>query len=176
MVNVLKFHSLDINFINVSYPYLLSSYFFLIYTYVNLLKIEIGLHNKLVLFHWRVTYLSRGVHPPWGNDVFPLCFTFPPVFEKNSNSEENFPNSIRQYFWWPYFSHQPQISNFLLFSLISIHFPSISRKLFFSLLFKIPSVLVNLRIFTHFLFFSFPPYFHHDAFMHHTMHVLDTPV
>ena len=48
MVNVPKFHSLDIIFINVSYPYLLS-YFFLIYTYVNLFKIEI--HNKLLLFH-----------------------------------------------------------------------------------------------------------------------------
>src|SRR6218665_3349540 len=45
MVNVLKFHSLDIIFINVSYPYLLSSYFFLIYMYVNLFKIE--LYNKL---------------------------------------------------------------------------------------------------------------------------------
>jgi len=22
----------------------------------------------------------------------------------------------------------------------------------------------------------FPPYFYHDAFMHHTMHVLDAPV
>jgi len=30
MVNVLMFHSLDIIFINVSYPYSLSSYFFLI--------------------------------------------------------------------------------------------------------------------------------------------------
>src|SRR6218665_1548164 len=36
MVNVPKFHSLDIIFINISYPYFLSSYFFLIYTYVNL--------------------------------------------------------------------------------------------------------------------------------------------
>src|SRR6218665_1115287 len=49
MVNVPKFHSLDIIFINVSYPYFLSSYFFLIYTYVNLFKIEI--QNKLSLFH-----------------------------------------------------------------------------------------------------------------------------
>ena len=40
MVNVLTFHSLDIIFINVSYPYLLSSHFFLIYTYVNLLKLK----------------------------------------------------------------------------------------------------------------------------------------
>ena len=49
MVNVPKFCSLDIIFTNVSYPYFLSSYFFLIYTYVNLFKIEI--HNKLLLFH-----------------------------------------------------------------------------------------------------------------------------
>ena len=31
MVNVLKFHNLDIIFINVSYSYLLSSYLFLVY-------------------------------------------------------------------------------------------------------------------------------------------------
>src|SRR6218665_4190415 len=46
-------------FINISYPYFLSSYFSLIYTYVNLFKIQI--HNKLLLFHWRVTYLSTRV-------------------------------------------------------------------------------------------------------------------
>ena len=59
MVNVPKFHSLDIIFIKVFYPYFLSSYFFLIYTYANLFKIEI--HDKLLLFHWRVTYLSTHV-------------------------------------------------------------------------------------------------------------------
>src|SRR6218665_2650672 len=47
MVNVPKFPNLDIIFINVSYSYFLSSYFFLIYTYVNLFKIEI--HNKFSL-------------------------------------------------------------------------------------------------------------------------------
>src|SRR6218665_2186730 len=53
MVNVPKFYSLDIIFINVSYPYLLSSYFFLIYTYANLFKIEI--HNKLLFFPATIT-------------------------------------------------------------------------------------------------------------------------
>src|SRR6218665_1047642 len=53
MVNVLKFHSLDIIFINVSYPYFLSSYFFFIYTHANLFKIEI--HNKLLLFQLSLT-------------------------------------------------------------------------------------------------------------------------
>src|SRR6218665_846125 len=43
---MVKFHSLDIIFINVSYPYLLSFYIFLIYTYVNLFKIEI--HNGML--------------------------------------------------------------------------------------------------------------------------------
>ena len=56
MANVTKFHSLDMILINFSYSYFLSSYFFLIYTYVDLFKIEI--HNKLLLFHWRVTSLS----------------------------------------------------------------------------------------------------------------------
>jgi len=40
---------------------LLSSYFFLIYTCVNLFEIEIHVHNKLLLFHWRVTYLTTHV-------------------------------------------------------------------------------------------------------------------
>src|SRR6218665_235278 len=30
--------------------------------------------------------------------------------------------------------------------------------------------------FTYFMCISFPPYFDHDAFMHHTMHVLDASV
>ena len=39
-------------------------------------------------------------------------------------------------------------------------------------LFQIPPIS---RVFLHSLLsvFSFPPYFDHDAFMHHTMHVLD---
>src|SRR6218665_1278172 len=44
-----KCHSLDTIFINVSYPYFLSSYFFLIYTYANLFKIEIHNNNALLL-------------------------------------------------------------------------------------------------------------------------------
>src|SRR6218665_853322 len=47
MVNVPKFHSLDIIFINVSYPYFLSSCFFLVSMHVNLFKIE--MHNKFII-------------------------------------------------------------------------------------------------------------------------------
>ena len=31
-------------------------------------------------------------------------------------------------------------------------------------------------LFTYFTCISFPPYFYHDAFMHHPMHALDAPV
>ena len=30
--------------------------------------------------------------PPWGHDAFPACFRFPPIFEKFSDSVENFQN------------------------------------------------------------------------------------
>ena len=39
-----------------------------------------------------------------------------------------------------------------------------------------PLFSANLRVFYIFYVFFVSPYFYHDAFMHHTMHVLEAPV
>ena len=58
---------------------------------------------------------------------------------------------------------------------VSVHFPPVSQKLFFPPYFyKFPPVLGKFTCFLHTLR-VFPPYFDHDAFMHHPMHVLDAP-
>src|SRR6218665_1163626 len=51
---------------------------------------------------------ARGVHPPWGNDAFSPFFQIFPYFREISRF---------------CFSHQPQISNFPLFSLFQYIFP-----------------------------------------------------
>src|SRR6218665_113937 len=55
--------------------------------------------------------------------------------------------------------------------------PCFEKILFPSLLFTIsPFCFRKIHLlFTYFLCMSFPTYFDHDAFMHHTMHVLDAP-
>src|SRR6218665_3020779 len=80
-------------------------------------------------------------------------------------------------FLMTFFSHRPQISNSPPILAVSVHFSSVSRKLLF------PPTLTNFPLcfrqinllFTYFTCISFPPYFDHDAFMHHPMHVLDAP-
>src|SRR6218665_2717774 len=65
-----------------------------------------------------------------------------------------------------------------------MHFPLFQISLYFRKFFQTPWKIFpilpfpkKLRVFTYFLCFSFPqPKFDHDAFMHHTMHVLDAPV
>ena len=56
-------------------------------------------------------------------------------------------------------------------------FPPVSRKLLFPPYFhKFPLCFKQFHLlFTYFTCISFPPYFDHDAFMHHPMHVLDAP-
>src|SRR6218665_2308821 len=57
-------------------------------------------------------------------------------------------------------------------------FPSVSRKLLFPPYFSkfLPSVSEKFTCILHTVcVFRFPPYFDHDAFIHHPMHVLDAP-
>jgi len=130
---------------------------------------------------------GRGVHSPWGNDAFPLCFRFPPCFRKMFSVRGKFPKFylflknfsifIHQNFWWSFLviNHKFRISPlFSLFQYISL---SISTKLFFPPYFyKFPLCFQQIYLFfTYFMCFSFPTYFYHDAFMHHTMPVLDAP-
>jgi len=69
-------------------------------------------------------------------------------------------------FLMTFFSHQP----------VTVHFLPVSRKLLFPYFDKFPLWFRKIHLlFTNFLCISFPPYFDHDAFMHHPMHVLDAP-
>ena len=98
----------------------------------------------------------------------PLCFRFPPVSKKCSDSVENFPSFTfsRKCFWFssakisddPFFSHQPQISIFPPIFPISKHFSPISRKLFFPQYFsKFPPVFGKFTCFLHaFCYSRFP--------------------
>jgi len=57
---------------------------------------------------------------------------------------------------------------------VSVHCPLLFREnYYFALLFKIsPPCFRKIHLlFTYFMCISFPPYFDHDAFMHHPMHV-----
>jgi len=129
--------------------------------------------------------MARGVHPPEAMMHFPTLFQIPPIFEKFSDSVENFRNFTfsRIFFRFsdfhpPKFSHRPRISNLPPIFPVSVHFPSVSRKLFFPPTFtNFPPCFRKIPLlFTYFMCISFPPYFDYDAFMHHPMHVLDFPV
>src|SRR6218665_2271874 len=121
---------------------------------------------------------------------FPPCFRFPPIFEKISDSVENFPN----------FTFSRKISRFSSAKISHDLFLVIDHKFRISPLFSLfhyisPLFLENYYflpllyfekfspcfrkihlLFTYFMCISFPPYFDHDAFMHHPMQALDAPV
>ena len=75
-----------------------------------------------------------------------------------------------------FFSHRPHILNFPpIFPVIST-FPSCFAKIIiFPYFYKFhPPVIDKFTSFFYILYVYFvPPYFDHDAFMHHPMHVLD---
>ena len=111
---------------------------------------------------------------PWmflsvGNRTSWKIFSILPFPKKNSIF-------IRQNSWRPFLviHHKFEISPY--FPTFNT-FPPISQISSFPLFFQIsPLISYNLRAFLHTLcVFGFPLYFDHDAFMHHTMHVLDTP-
>src|SRR6218665_1669285 len=116
---------------------------------------------------------------------FPALFQISPIFEKKSDSVENFLNFT--------FSRKISLFSFAkisddlflvidhkfripppIFS-VSVHFPLVSRKLLFPPHFsKFHPCFTKIHLLlTYFMCISFPPYFDHDAFMHHPMHVLD---
>src|SRR6218665_3217533 len=86
-------------------------------------------------------------HPQPGASILPdtimhsPLFQIPPIFEKCSESVENFPNFTFSQFFFPFssakisdghfFSHRPTISNFPSVFPVSVHFPPVSRKLLF---------------------------------------------
>src|SRR6218665_2500259 len=70
----------------------------------------------------------------------------------------------------------PPIFEFLLYFLCFSIFPPASRKLLFPPTFSnVPLFSKNSRVFYMLYVYFVSPYFAHDAFMHHTMHVMDAP-
>ena len=107
---------------------------------------------------------------------FPPCFRFSPYFPKKFWIRGKF----SQFHLFPtnftIFSHQ-NIFRIFPYLTVSIHFPPSSLNLYFPPTFaKFPFLFRKIYVFLHILrVFRFPPYFYHDAFMHHPMHVLGTP-
>src|SRR6218665_719947 len=124
--------------------------------------------------------------PPETMMHFPLCFRFPPYFRKIFGLSENFYNftfsrkisslssaKISDDF---FFSHRPQMSNSPLFSLFQYISPLFRENYFPPYFDKFPPCFTQIHLlFTYFTCISLPPYFYHDAFMHHPMHLLDAP-
>ena len=107
--------------------------------------------------------------------LFPRNFLTPWKISQILPFPEKFLNFHPPKFLMTFFSHQPLISNLPLFSLFQYISPYLEKKLFFLPYFKKFSlpVFAKFTCFLHTLGFLVSPYFYHEAFMHHTMHVLD---
>ena len=122
-------------------------------------------------------------YPLWGHDAFPPCFRFPPTFDKFSDSMENFQNFTFCRKICRFSSAKISEDLFLVIDKkfqispifpLSVHSPF--AKIIISPYFEIFFCFrKNHLLFTYFMCISFPPYFDHDAFMHHPMHVLGAP-
>ena len=123
--------------------------------------------------------MIRGVHPPlrpWC--IYPPCFRFPPYFRKIFGLWGKFLYFHPPKFLMTFFlviDHKFRISP--IFSLFQYIFPLFRKNFYFPLLWQIfPLCFTQIHLlFAYFTCISFPPYFYHDAFMHHPMHVLDAP-
>src|SRR6218665_2212822 len=125
--------------------------------------------------------LTRGVHPSEAMMHFPPVSDFPPIFEKCSDSVENFQNVTFSRKMSRFSSAKISDDLFLVIdhkfriSLCFGTFPPCFAKIIISpLLSKMsPCFRIIHLLFTYFMCISFPPCFDHDAFMHQPMHVLD---
>jgi len=107
-----------------------------------------------------IVSIDRGVHPYLRQWCIPPRLRFPPISKKLVRLRvkfsqfylflKKFPISFRQNLWLPF--------------------------LFPPYFYKFPSDFVKFTCFFILYVFFLSPYFDHDAFMHHTMHVLDAPV
>ena len=93
-----------------------------------------------MFLHWRRP--TGASIPLWDHDAFsPSVSDFPHCFRKNFRFfgkfikfdlfPKKFPIFIRQNFWWPFFSHRPQILNSPPILPVLVHFLSDWRKLLF---------------------------------------------
>src|SRR6218665_3791544 len=117
--------------------------------------------------------------PPPGSD-------FPPIFEKFSDSVENFKNFTfpekflnfhSPKFLMTFFKSSTTNFEFLpYFPCFNAFPPRFRENYYFPPTFKnFPPVLEKITCFFYILVYFVSPYFDHDAFMHHPMHVLDAP-
>ena len=128
----------------------------------------------------------RGVHPPRGHDAFPSLFQICPLFPRNcSGSVENvhgFTFSEKKFRFSSakisddlllVIDHRFEMSP--LFSFFQPNSSSCFDQIFHSPNFaKFPPLIGKNYCALYMLSVIFvSPYFYHDAFMHHTMHVLD---
>src|SRR6218665_2993963 len=143
--------------------------------------------------YWSMDLISRPDAGTSGASIPPLAMMHSPISEEIFRLGEKFSRFAfsRQIFRFSSANISDDLflnidhHNFFIFPPIfpiSVHFPLFCENYYFPLLLQIifPCVSKNSRVFYIGLFrpmcISFPPYFDHDAFMHHTMHVLDAPV
>ena len=127
--------------------------------------------------------VRQGRPSPWGHDASPLCFRFPLILQTFSDSVENFQNFTFSQKIFPFSSAKIFDELFLvndrkfrispLFSLFQYISPCFAKIIISPSKNFIPCFQKNYLLFTYFMCISFPPYFDHDAFMHHPLHVLD---
>jgi len=121
--------------------------------------------------------------PLWDHDAFPPCFRFHPLFHKHFQTFWNFLTILPfpekfldfhpQKFLMTFFLVIDQ--NFQISPLFSL-FPPCFAKIFLSPYFsKFPPCFRQIHLLFTYFTCIFSPYFDHDAFMHHPMHVLDAP-
>src|SRR6218665_1443822 len=140
--------------------------------------------------HCKTKYKNPGASiPPETMMHFPPLFQISPLFQKNFRTFWKFltilPFPVKFLDFHPpkfltfFFSQRPQISNFPHFPpifAISVHFPPFRENYSFPPTFtNFPPILGKFTCILHTLRVYFSPYFDHDAFMHHPMHVLDAP-
>jgi len=101
-----------------------------------------NIESRVALQTWKGRFSPVSETNFWLRGTFPKFY----LFSKIS------PNFIRQNFWWLIFRFRIS-SIFSLFQCISTLF----RKLFFPYCSKFPLFSLNVRVFTYFLCFSFPP-------------------
>ena len=155
----------------------------------NVIHVLLLCSYNMLLIRWRVltswprilTYTHSGASIPlrqWC--ISPLFQIFPLFPKKLPDSKENFPDfSFSHKIFRIFRFSSAQISDDFFYLVIDQKFwifPLFRENYCFPYFYKFPPWFRKNYVFvTCFMCISFAPYFDHDAFMHHTTHVLDAP-